>query len=105
MSNQWWSRPVHVAVSNGTSVVVNNNRLAAEMLLKWPLEGSEKAAWARRAILRSMERPDDPGPLLSAQMWFEAAAEEAGLRMDPPPPSMAPKTFKTPVWRRRKSRH
>lgn len=100
---QWWPEEVHVAVSNGTSVVVRSTERAAELLLsEWPLEDTEKQRSARRACLRALERPDDAGPVLSARMWFKAAAEEAGILMDAPPKSLGLAAFKTPQWRRRK---
>ena len=40
---QWWPEEVHVAVSNGTSVVVRSTERAAELLLyEWPTEATEK---------------------------------------------------------------
>jgi hypothetical protein len=98
---QWWPEEVHVAVSNGTSVVVRSTERAAELLLyEWPTEATEKQRSAQRACLRALERPEDVGPVLSARMWFRAAAEEAGILMDAPPKSLAPTSFKTPSWRR-----
>lgn len=82
-------------------MVVRSRERAAELLLsEWPMEDTEKQRSARRACLRALERPDDAGPVLSARMWFKAAAEEAGILMDAPPESKAPARFKTPVWRR-----
>lgn len=80
---QWWKRPVHVAVIAGTSVAVTSNERAAELLLyEWLGGGTDRAHFARSA--------------------FEAAADEAGILMDEPPKSLAPASFKSPSWRKRK---
>lgn len=103
MSNDWWNEPVRVAVSGGTAVNVSSNGQAAKMLLEqWPEEAGEKLLRARQTILRSMERPDDPGTLYAARMAFEAAAREAGMLLGERPKSIAPKGFKAPRWRGRK---
>lgn len=100
---QWWSKEIHVAISSGTSVVVNSTEGAAELLLnEWPTEDSPKQIWARRTLLQALEQPDDPDSLLAAQLAFEAAAEEAGILMDAPAKSLVAATFKAPGWRRRK---
>jgi len=40
---QWWSKEIHVAISSGTSVVVNSSERAAVLLLnEWPTEDSPK---------------------------------------------------------------
>jgi hypothetical protein len=100
---QWWSKEIHVAISSGTSVVVNSTERAAELLLnEWPTEDSPKQIRARRALLQALEQPDDPDILLAAQLAFEAAAEEAGILMDAPAKSLVAATFTAPGWRRRK---
>ncbi len=103
MSIDWWSEPVRVAVSGGTAVNVSSNGEAAKMLLEeWPEEAGEKHLRARQTILRSMNRPDDPGTLYAARMAFEAAAREAGILLGERPKSIAPKGFKAPRWRGRR---
>lgn len=103
MSNDWWSEPVRVAVSGGTAVNVSSNGEAARMLLEeWPEEAGDKHLRARQTILRSMDRPGDPGTLYAARMAFEAAAREAGMLREERPKSIAPKGFKPPRWRGRK---
>lgn len=98
MSMDWWSQPVRVAISGGTAVNVTSNGQAAKMLLEeWPEDAGEKLLRARQTILRSMERPDDPGTLYAARMAFEAAAREAGMLRDERPKSIAPKGFKSPT--------
>jgi len=83
---QWWSKEIHVAISSGTSVVVNSSERAAVLLLnEWPTEDSPKQIWARRTLSK---QPDDPDILLAAQLAFEAAAEEAGILMDAPAKSL-----------------
>jgi hypothetical protein len=100
---QWWSKEIHVAISSGTSVVVNRTERAAELLLnEWPTEDSPKQIGARRTLLQALEQPDDPDILLAAQLAFEAAAEEAGMLMDAPAKSLVAATFKAPGWKRRK---
>lgn len=103
MSSDWWSEPVRVAVSGGTAVNVSSNGQAAKMLLEhWPEEAGDKHLRARQTILRSMDRPGDPGTLYAARMAFEAAAREAGMLLGERPKSIAPKGFKAPRWRGRK---
>lgn len=100
MSTQWWNRPVHVALGSGTEVTVNSNEKAASLLLNhWPENSIQQQQWACRALLRSMERPDDPGTLHAARQAFEAAAQAAGILVEEPPKSVAPTSFRTPSWR------
>lgn len=100
---QWWSSPVHVAVSNRLSVAVTSTERAAELLLyEWPGEDTDRVRTARRALLRAMERQDDSRRLTAARKAFAAAADEAGILMDEPPKSLALANFKSPSWRKRK---
>lgn len=77
----WWSKPVRVLIGSNTTYVVATNERAAELMLgtEWP--GSESALHrkARVAILKSMDRPDDPASARAARRAFEAAAREAGI--------------------------
>jgi len=103
MSIQWHDA-VRVSLNGSTTVSVDSNELAAEMLLDplWP--SGERSARAREAILRAMARADDPGPTIVAQRAFAAAAEDVGLLMPEPPKSLAPAGFKSPSWNRNKRR-
>lgn len=103
MSNDWWSDPVRVAVSGNTAVNVSSNGQAAKLLLdEWPVENGKQLLRARSTILRSMERPDDPGTLYAARMAFEAAAREADILLPEQPRTTAPAGAKAHRWRRRK---
>lgn len=82
--NEWWDRPVRVMIGNRIACNVNNNEQAARMLLgdEWPDKASARYKRANATILRSMERPDDPGTLYAAQLAFEAAAREADVLVE-----------------------
>lgn len=100
--NEWWSEPVRVEIGTGTALNVNNSVQAARLLLEeWPHKGP-KALRARAAILKALERPDDPEVLDAAREAFVAAAGEAKILLGARPKSMAPPGFKSPPWRKRK---
>lgn len=79
-----WSNPVRVLIGPNTTYVVATNERAAEMLLGdgWPGKEAAVHLRARRAILRAMDKPDDPGPMHGAQRAFEDAAREAGILIE-----------------------
>lgn len=84
MSSEWWDRPVRVMIDNSTAYNVNTNAQAAELLLgdDWPVKGSVRHVQAQNAVLRSMERPSDPGTLYVARQAFEVAAREADILVE-----------------------
>ncbi len=104
MMSGWWDRPVRVELGAGKAVNVNNNQQAAEVLLDeaWPDRDGARAVRAREAVLRAMERPDDPGPTIVAERAFIAAAEDANVLLPELPKSMTLPGAKKPVWARRK---
>ena len=103
MRIQWWAEPVRVALGNSTAIIVDSNQRAAEMLLyEWPHEAGERHARASSTLLRSMERPGDPGTLYAARQAFVAAAEEAQILLPEMPDTAAPAGTGTRHWRRRK---
>lgn len=103
MNTQWWSEPVRVSVDGKTTIIVTDNERAARFLLEeWPGERGARHLRARETILRSMQRPEDPGPVLAAMMAFRATADEAGIVMPDPIKSMASPDFRSPSWRKRK---
>ncbi len=105
MSIQWWSEPVRVSVDGRNTINVTDNERAARFLLEeWPGERGPRHLRARHTILRSMERPNDPGTLIAARMAFEAAVDEAGMLMPEPPKSMASPEFRSPSWRKQRRR-
>lgn len=85
-----WDEPVRVQIGSSTAFNVTTNYRTAELLLgKWPVPASEQLTRAKASILRARERPDDPGTQLAARRAFEAAANEAGGLMPPPPKALA----------------
>lgn len=104
MLSGWWDSPVRVELGAGKAVNVNNNQQAAEVLLDaaWPDRNSARAVRAREAVLRAMERPDDPGPTIVAERAFIAAAEDANILLPELPKSMRSAGAKKPAWDRRK---
>ena len=103
MSIQWWNEPVRVTLDGRNTIFVTDNERAARLLLEeWPGERGARHLRARTTILRSMERPNDPGTLYAARMAFEAAVDEAGMLMPEPVKSMASPEFRSPSWRKRK---
>ena len=86
MSNQWWTQAVRVSLNGSTAINVNSNEQAGELLLgDWPDKGSASHLRAQEAVLRSMERPTDPGTLYASQRAFEAAARNADILLPEPP--------------------
>ncbi len=76
-----WERPVRVLIGNSTAYNVTTLERAAELLMNdWP-EGAGSLR-AKQAIVRAMERPNDPGTAYSARQAFEAAAREADLLVE-----------------------
>ena len=83
MKRDWWDRPVRVLSGPSTAVNVSSVTRAAEFLMdEWPKESGAGLLRARRAVLRSLGRPDDPGTRIAARMAFEAAAREADILVE-----------------------
>jgi len=80
----WWPTPVRVLIGPNKTYNVTSNEQAAELLLGdgWPNRKGARHLHARKAVLRSMEKPGDPGPMHGAMRAFEAAAREAGILME-----------------------
>jgi hypothetical protein len=105
MSSEWWSEPVRVMVGNGTALNVSTNDQAASVLLReWPASEGARLVRAKKAVLRSMERPDDPGTRYSARRAFEAAAREAGILAAPHRTTVAAPGSKSPRWSKKRAR-
>ncbi len=103
MMSGWWDRPIRVDIGAGKAVNVSNNEQAAQILLgEWPGDTGARHLRAREAVLRALERPDDPGPSIAAQRAFAAAAEEAHILLPDLPKSVAPAGSKTPRWAKRR---
>lgn len=100
--SSWWQEPVRVSVNGSIAINVTSNERAAELLLhEWPAD-SPRALQARKAVLRSMESPQDARALATARLAFERAAKDAGVLMPALPKSLAPPGFKAPQWRRKR---
>lgn len=83
MSTEWWDRPVRVMLRRNLADNVGSLARAAEVLLnEWPAERGPRHLRAQQAILRAMEKPDDPGPSIAARMAFEAAAREVDILVE-----------------------
>lgn len=82
--SDWWKDPVRISFDGRSSINVNNNAQAAELLLsgEWPMSEGTRLSRARSTVLRSMERAGDPGTLYAARMAFEAAAREADVLVE-----------------------
>lgn len=80
----WWTNPVRVLIGSNKTYNVTSSERAAELLLGdgWPNRDSARHLRARQAVLRAMEKPDDPGPMHAAQRAFADAAREAGILME-----------------------
>lgn len=80
--HEWWPDTVRVQIGSRTVFNVNSNEQAAHLLMnEWPLKG-DRYVRAMEAVLRSMEKPNDPGPRHAAFRDFEAAAREAGILVE-----------------------
>lgn len=96
-----FSPPVRVSIGKAGNIAhgVASPEKAAEILLEqWPAPWGPKHLAARKAVLRAMESAYTTATLASARRAFSEAAEEAGILLPEPPPSLAPKSFRTPEW-------
>lgn len=76
---QWWDQSVTVTTGLGKVHVVNNNHMAAKVLMEfWPKKKGRKHLAAREAVLFAYETGDVEA-CKAAREAFHAAAKEVGI--------------------------
>lgn len=98
-----FDKPVRVTLGPAGSVahIVTTPIEAAEKMLgkEWPVAAGKTQRAARAAVLRAMENALDATLAAKARAAFEAAAEDAGILMEPMERPIGGKSFK---WGTRK---